>query len=42
MCDEFLVHLWKVELPRQGKLLVKFVSDECNFCIFVIKMIVIF
>lgn len=42
MCAEFLVHMWKAELPRQGKLLVKVVSDKCNFCIFIMKMIVIF
>jgi hypothetical protein len=36
MCAECLV------LPRQGKLLVKVVYDECNFCIFIIKVIVIF
>jgi hypothetical protein len=42
MCAECLVHLWRVELPRQGKLLVKVVSDKCNFCICIIKITVIF
>jgi hypothetical protein len=42
MCAECLVHLWRTEFPRQGKLLVKDVSDKCNFCIFIIKMILIF
>lgn len=41
MCAECLVHLWRAELPRQGKLIVKVVSDKCNFCIYIIKMIVI-
>lgn len=27
MCAECLVHLWRAELQRQGKLLLKVVSD---------------
>lgn len=36
MCAECLV------LPRQGKLLVQVVYDKCNFCMFIIKVIVNF